>query len=127
MDYADVLTAIGIAGTGVGGYIGGRINGRSSASQIASDTVEMLQAQIEVLKGDKEHREIELSDLRSRVTILEGLVTQRAEVEELGSRISLVKDTVDSLHAEHARNSEAAYAALGRIEMKVGTCERRSA
>lgn len=109
MEYTDVLTAIGIASTGVGGYISGRINGRSSASQIASDTVEMLQAQIEVLKNDKEHREVELSDLRSRVTILEGLVTQRAEVEELSNRMSLVKETVD------------------RIEMKVGTCERRSA
>lgn len=106
MDYSEVLTAVGIASTGVGGYISGRITGRSSASQIASDTVEMLQAQIELLKGDKQHREVELSDLRSRVAILEGLVTQRAEVEELSNRMSLVKEVVD------------------RIDAKVGTCER---
>lgn len=91
---ANIATVVGVA---VGGYAGGRLQGRSSASQIASDTVEMLQAQVEVLKEDKDVRDAELVDLRHRVEILEGLVTQRAEVEELNTKVSLVKDTVDRI------------------------------
>lgn len=97
MDVASMLTAASVVGTGIGGFVGGRLTGRSAASQIASDTVEMLQTQVEVLKEDKEHREIEMSDLRNRVTVLEGLVTQRAEVEELSIKVSLVKETVDRI------------------------------
>jgi hypothetical protein len=73
------------------------LSGRTAASQIATDTVEMLQTQIELLKQDKDHRELEILDLLNRVAVLEGLVTQRAEVEELGDKISLVKDTVDRI------------------------------
>lgn len=104
MDVGSILTVAGAAGTGVGGYLGGRMTGRSSASQIANDaaqiaseTVEMLQAQIEILREDKDRRELEIDDLRNRVTVLEGLVTQRAEVEELSAKVSLVKETVDRI------------------------------
>jgi hypothetical protein len=90
----NVATVIGVA---LGGYAGGRMQGRSSASQIAADTVEMLQTQVEILKEDKEGSDAELVDLRHRVEILEGLVTQRAEVEELNVKVSLVKDTVDKI------------------------------
>lgn len=94
----NVLTNIAtILGVAVGGYAGGRLQGRTSASQIASDTVEMLQTQVEFLKEDKQARDSELTDLRHRVEILEGLVTQRAEVEELTVKVSLVKDTVDRI------------------------------
>lgn len=57
----------------------------------------MLQTQVDLLKEDKETRDSELTDLRHRVEILEGLVTQRAEVEELSVKVSLVKDTVDRI------------------------------
>lgn len=97
MDIGSIMTIAGATSTGIGGFVGGRMTGRSAASQIATDTVELLQAQVEVLKEDKDRRELEILDLLSRVTVLEGLVTQRAEVEELGSKISLVKDTVDRI------------------------------
>jgi hypothetical protein len=97
MDVGSILTIIGASGVGVGGFIGGRFTGRDSASRIAADTVEMLQAQIETLKENKEHRELEILDLNNRVAVLEGLVTQRAEVEELGVKIDLVKGTVDRI------------------------------
>lgn len=108
MDYADILTAVGLAGTGLGGYVGGRITGRSGATQIASATVDMLQTQVNLLKEDKERRELEILDLLQRVAVLEGLVTQRAEVEEVINNVTQIRDTVD------------------RIEAKVGTCERRA-
>lgn len=97
MDVGSILTVASTVGTGVGGFIGGRLSGRSTASQIATDTVDMLQAQLEVLKEDKEHKELELLDLHERVAVLEGLVTQRAEVEELSVKVSLVKETVDRI------------------------------
>ena len=97
MDVGSILTIASAAGTGVGGFVGGRLSGRTAASQIATDTVEMLQTQIELLKQDKDHRELEILDLLNRVAVLEGLVTQRAEVEELGDKISLVKDTVERI------------------------------
>lgn len=83
--------------TAIGGFWGGRITGRSSASQIAVDTVDLLQAQVETLRGEKTNRDVELAELRARVEILEGLVTQRAEVEELSGKVSLVKETVDRI------------------------------
>ncbi len=73
------------------------MSGRTSASQIATDTVEMLQAQIELLKQDKEHSELEIMGLLSRVAVLEGLVTQRAQVDELSAKTMLVKDVVDRI------------------------------
>jgi len=97
MDLSAITNVATIIGVAVGGYAGGRIQGRGSASQVAADTVEMLQTQVELLKEDKETRDSELTDLRHRVEILEGLVTQRAEVEELGIKVSLVKDTVDRI------------------------------
>ncbi len=97
MDLSALTSVATMVGVAIGGYAGGRIQGRSSTSQIASDTVEMLQAQVEILKEDKEVRDSEIVDLRHRVEILEGLVTQRAEVEELNTKVSLVKDTVDRI------------------------------
>lgn len=61
----------------------GRMTGRTNASQIATDTIGMLQRQVDVLKEDKDHRDLEILDLTQRVAVLEGLVTQRAAVEEV--------------------------------------------
>ena len=92
-----LVAAATVIGTGAGGFIGGRLAGKGSASQVASDTVDMLETQVNLLKADKENKDAELISLRSRVGVLENLVTQRAEVEELTVKVSLVKDTVDRI------------------------------
>jgi hypothetical protein len=97
MDIGSALTALTVIGTGLGSFAGGRLSGKGSASQIAADTVDMLQAQVDVLKEEKNSSHAELASLRARVDVLEGLVTQRAEVDELGAKISLVKETVDKI------------------------------
>lgn len=97
MDFGSMLTALGVGATGVGSFIGGRMTGKSVASQLAVDTVDLLQSQVDALKNDKHDKDAELINLRSRVEVLESLVTQRAEVEELGEKISLVKETVDKI------------------------------
>ncbi len=94
MDIGSTLTTLAAIGTAAGGYIGGRLQGRSTSSQIASDTVSMLSEQVDLLKNDKEARELDILDLTQRVAVLEGLVTQRAEVEELSGKVDVVKDEV---------------------------------
>jgi hypothetical protein len=97
LDGNTILTAILVISTAFGGFLGGRMTGRTVESQVAVDTVDMLTSQIDLLKQDRDLREVELTNLRGRVTILEGLVTQRAEVEALTEKVSLVKDTVDRI------------------------------
>jgi len=97
MDMGPVVDAAAILGTGIGSFIGGRIAGRTSVSQIATDTVEMLTTQVDLLKEDKRTKDAELINLRARVGVLEELVTQRAQVEELTDKVSLVRETVDRI------------------------------
>jgi len=94
IDVGSAVTIASSLGVGLGGYIGGRLQGRSTTSQIASDTVSMLSEQVDLLKNDKEARELDILDLTQRVAVLEGLVTQRAEVEELSGKVDVVKDEV---------------------------------
>jgi len=65
--------------------------------QIATDTVDLLQAQIEALKDDKEDRDQELLELRTRVSVLENLVTQRAEVNDVHDDLRDAKIVIDKI------------------------------
>lgn len=89
-----IVTAVAVA---VGGFVGGRRTANREAISIATETVELLQAQIEALKSDKEDRDEEIRDLRTRVSVLENLVTQRAEVDRVHSEIMVVQDVVDRI------------------------------
>jgi hypothetical protein len=97
MDINTLITVAAALGVGLGGFFSGRLTGRYNSHQIASQTVEMLQAQVEVLEHNKEERELTLLDLTQRVSVLEGLVTQRAAVEELSVKVDLVKSVVDRI------------------------------
>ncbi len=97
MDFQSIYTAATAIGVGVGSFIGGRVTGRSAVTGIATETVELLQTQIGLLQDDKNSKAVEIRDLRSRVGVLEELVTQRAEVEQLSDRVSGVKETVDRI------------------------------
>ena len=75
----------------------GRKSSGNDAMQIAADTVDMLQAQIETLKDDKETRDSELLELRGRVSVLENLVTQRAEVGEVHDDLKSARIVIDKI------------------------------
>jgi len=94
MDLNSILVTASAVGTGLGGFIGGRWSARGIASDVASDTVEMLQTQVNLLKEDKEHRDLEILDLTQRVAVLEGLVTQRAEVEQVQRVVDRIAEKV---------------------------------
>lgn len=97
IDTTMLSTAVLSIGTAVGGFAGGRVSGRTGASQIAADTVDMLQAQIETLKEGKDEREMELHELRTRVSTLESLVTQRAEVELVHDEVRSARVVLDKI------------------------------
>ena len=94
MDIGTIAAAASAIGTGVGGFVGGRVVGRGAASQVATDTVDMLQTQVNLLKEDKEHRDLEILDLTQRVAVLEGLVTQRAEVARVQETVDRIAEKV---------------------------------
>lgn len=89
-----VISAIAVA---AGGFLTGRRGANREAMSIATETVELLQAQIETLKSDKDERDEEIRELRTRVTVLENLVTQRAEVDRVHSEIMVVQDVVERI------------------------------
>ena len=83
MDANAIITVlIGAAGV-TGGLVGGTRLGHGQAQQAAVNTVELLQVAVAELERQGRQKDDELSDLRGRVSILEDLVTQRAEVEEV--------------------------------------------
>lgn len=82
LDQGTIQVAI-TAAAAAGSFVIGRRAANKEAIDIASETVDMLQAQIESLKDDKQERDEEVADLKTRVRVLESLVTQRAEVAEV--------------------------------------------
>lgn len=97
LDGTVVITMVTAVATAAGAFITGRRTANREAISVASETVDLLQAQIEALKDDKESRDNELRELRARVSVLESLVTQRAEVERAHEEIVGVRSVVDRI------------------------------
>lgn len=91
-----IAIVIGLAGT-IGGYVGGKRSGNATAMGIAVDVVELLQVQVATLTQKGEEKDALVADLRGRVEVLEGLVTQRAEVEAVHHEVLGVRGVVDRI------------------------------
>jgi hypothetical protein len=89
----------GFAGA-VSGYLGGKQIGRSNTLATAVNVVELLQVQVATLTEDGERKNDIIADLRGRVEVLEGLVTQRAEVEVVRQEVVGVRGVVDRIAAK---------------------------
>lgn len=92
-----IISAIVVVSTAIGSYATGKRSASRDAIGIANDTVDMLQAQIESLKDDKESRDAELIDLRARVGLLENLVTQKADVAAVHTEVKLTRAVVEKI------------------------------
>jgi hypothetical protein len=91
---AATISQIAVLVAGIGG---GWATGRRG---VARQTVDLLQIQVEALKGEKIEKDAELSELKGRVEVLEGLVTQRAAVNEVHEELREVHHTVDRIAAK---------------------------
>jgi len=100
MDAGTITAAISaIAGAigAAGGFVGGRRVAGGQALDIAIGTVELLQVRVDTLTTLGEEKDARLKDLGSRVDLLEGLVTQRAQVEAVREGVMGVWGVVDRI------------------------------
>jgi ubiquinone biosynthesis protein UbiJ len=95
---AIINVLIGVAGVS-GGFVGGKRLGNTQAVSMAVDVVELLQAQVEILKQKGEGDATEIADLRGRVGLLESMVTQRAEVGAVHDAVDNMRQVVDRIEA----------------------------
>ena len=91
MDIASMITVCGLLATTAGGYFGGRRIGNGAVTT-ALETVQLIQTQVAMLTEQNSGKSAEISQLQGKVELLEGLVTQRADV-------SAVKEVVDRIAA----------------------------
>lgn len=97
MDANTVYTILsGLAGV-AGGFFGGRRLGQSAAVGTAVDVVELLKVQVAILTEANNKKDAIIADLQARVQVLEGLVTQRAEVAEVHEEVRDVRAVIDRI------------------------------
>lgn len=107
MDQATLTTVITTATGVIGGMYGGVRYGKQSAladaansSTVASNTVEMLQAQVDHLEEVVSEKNQALTEVTARVTVLEDLVTQRAAVAEVYDEVKSSRVVLDRIAAK---------------------------
>ncbi len=102
MDANAIITILtGVAGV-FGGFVGGKRLGNVQATSLTVSTVGLLEVAVGELRTQVEEKNEQIASLTGRLSALEGLVTQRAEVEAVH---------VDVLENQHV---------LHRIAAKVG-------
>lgn len=104
MDQATLTTVITTATGVIGGMYGGVRYGKQSAltdaansSTVASNTVEMLQAQVNHLEEVVQEKNQALTEVTARVSVLEDLVTQRAAVAEVYDEVKSSRIILDKI------------------------------
>lgn len=97
MDTSAIVTlATGLAGI-IGGAWGGARYSRSHEAELASTTLDMLEARINELERQNGEKSTRVVELMTRVEVLESLVTQRAEVEAVHVEVTEVKGIVSRI------------------------------
>lgn len=94
LDANTIITILTGAAGVTGGFFGGKRLGNSQAQQAAVSTVELLQVAVAELERQNRIKSDEVADLRGRISVLEDLVTQRAEVEEVRVIVDKIAEKV---------------------------------
>lgn len=107
MDSETIITILTGAAGVAGGFFGGKRVGHSSGvqnaaneSQMAVNTVELLQVAVAELQRQNGLKTSEVADLRGRVAVLEDMVTQRAEVAAVHEEVKVVRGVVNAIAAK---------------------------
>lgn len=93
----DASTWIAVAAgtlTSVGGFFGGRRTAASGALTIATDTVSLMESQLQILQARETEKEETIRSLTNRIEILEGMVLQREDLSSLKRDVQLIKERV---------------------------------
>lgn len=92
-----IITALVLISTALGSFWGGRRTGAQQDVAIATDTVGLFQARLDLLEQESREKDTKILALEAKVEILEALVTQRAEVEEVKEEVKGVRTVVDRI------------------------------
>jgi len=96
MDSGTIITVL----TGIGGVVGGFFGGKRLSVSTAVDVVELLQAAVEQLETNQARKDVEITELKARVILLESLITQKADVEAVRVEVGGVREVVDRIAAK---------------------------
>lgn len=92
MDTAAIIAILtGVAGIG-GGWVTGRRGAISQNAMLAQDTIGLLNARLSFMEGEA----AKIPVLMERITSLEALVTQRAEVEKVIEIVTRIEGKMDA-------------------------------
>ena len=80
MDANAIIMIVGTLSTGFGGFWTGKKMGNGVVTT-ALETVQLVQFQVETLTREGVEKDHRISELQGKVEVLEGLITQRADVE----------------------------------------------
>lgn len=89
-----VISFIMMAGTAIGAWVAGKRSTRDGRMNDAVQTVQLLRAEIDTLKGKLQEREQEIAELRGRLITMEDLVTQRANVDGVRQVVDKIAEKV---------------------------------
>lgn len=74
--------------------MGGRRTAASGALAVATDTVSLLESQLQVINSREVEKEEIIRRLTARIEILEGMVLQREDLVNLKHDVQLIKEKV---------------------------------
>ncbi len=89
-----IMTIVMVATTGIGGWYGGKRSGRGGTLGEAASAVTILTGEVESLKRAITTKDNELAEMRGRITTLEDLVTQRADVDGVRRVVDRIAEKV---------------------------------
>lgn len=93
---AIIATLVGVAGV-LGGFLEGRRRGKSQHASDDVNTVTLLQAAVAELERQAKIKDVLISDLTSRIGVLENLITQRADVAAVEAEVKEMRVIVDRI------------------------------
>ncbi len=94
MDAATWIAVVAGAVTSIGGFVGGRRTAASSALAVATDTVSLLESQLQVINSREVEKEEIIRQLTARIGVLENMVLQREDLVQMKHDISLIKEKI---------------------------------
>lgn len=93
---AIIATLVGVAGV-VGAYFGGKRTGKSQDLTDTATAMGVLKTAIEELEKQLKVKDVLVAELMGRVQVLEGLVTQKADVAAVELEVKGVRQVVDRI------------------------------